>query len=103
MMASLVATWTVVPASTPEPSLFGTDQASGVGLRLANVLGSIPSPSSNGISLGPIDVRAYGFLIALGVLAGVWLAGRRLAEDGLDPEIIPAVAIWVLPAAIVGA
>ncbi len=103
MMASLVASWTIVPASASEPGLFGADQASGASLGLASVMASIPSPSSNGISLGPIEVRAYGFLIAIGVLAGVWMAGRRLAEDGLDPEIIPALALWVLPAAIVGA
>jgi len=70
---------------------------------MASLVASIPSPSSSAISLGPIDLRAYGFLIALGVLAGVWLSSRRLAEDGLDPEIIPNMALWVLPAAIVGA
>ena len=64
---------------------------------------SIPSPSQNQISLGPLPLRAYGLLIALGVLAGVWLASRRLAEDGLDPEIIPNLALWVLPSAIIGA
>ncbi len=70
---------------------------------LSSVVASIPSPSANGISLGPLDLRAYGFLIALGVLAGVWLAGRRLAEFGLNPEIIPNMALFVLPAAIIGA
>ena len=70
---------------------------------LVSYLASIPSPSQNQISIGPVDLRAYGLLIALGVLAGVWLSSRRLAKDGLDPEIIPNVALWVLPAAIVGA
>jgi prolipoprotein diacylglyceryl transferase len=70
---------------------------------LVSLVASIPSPSSNSISIGPIDLRAYGILIALGVLAGVWLASRRLAEDGLDPEIVPNVALWALPAAIIGA
>ncbi|MGF1596806.1 MAG: prolipoprotein diacylglyceryl transferase [Acidimicrobiales bacterium] len=70
---------------------------------MVSFVASIPSPPGNGISLGPIDLRAYGFLIALGVLAGVWLTSRRLARDGLDPEIIPNMALWVLPAAIVGA
>ena len=70
---------------------------------MVSFIASIPSPSENQISLGPLDLRAYGFLIALGVLAGVWLASRRLAQDGLDPEIIPNMALWVLPSAIVGA
>lgn len=66
------------------------------------VVASIPSPPASTIPLGPVDLRAYGFLIAIGALAGVWLAGRRLAQDGLDPEIISGAALWVLPAAIVG-
>ncbi len=70
---------------------------------LVSLVASIPSPSQNEISIGPLDLRAYGFLIALGVLAGVWLASRRVAQDGLDPEIIPNMALWALPAAIVGA
>ena len=68
-----------------------------------SLLASIPSPSSNGITIAGFDLRAYGFLIAIGVLAGVWLGSRRIAEDGLDPEIIPNLALWVLPAAIIGA
>ena len=70
---------------------------------MVSFIASIPSPSQNQISIGPLDLRAYGFLIALGVLAGVWLSSRRLAQDGLDPEIIPNMALWVLPSAIVGA
>lgn len=70
---------------------------------IVSLVASIPSPSQNHISIGPVDLRAYGFLIALGVLAGVWLASRRVAEDGVDPEVIPNMALWALPAAIVGA
>ena len=33
------------------------------------MIASIPSPSSNAIELGPLDLRAYGLMIALGVLA----------------------------------
>ena len=70
---------------------------------MVSLIASIPSPSQNQISIGPLDLRAYGFLIALGVLAGVWLSSKRLAQDGLDPEIIPNMALWVLPSAIIGA
>jgi prolipoprotein diacylglyceryl transferase len=70
---------------------------------MVSFIASIPSPSQNQISIGPLDVRAYGLLIALGVLAGVWLSSKRLAQDGLDPEIIPNLVLWVLPAGIIGA
>ena len=48
-------------------------------------MASIPSPSSGTISIGPINLRAYGLMIALGVLAAVWLAGRRLKREGRHP------------------
>ena len=43
---------------------------------------AIPSPSSNSISIGPLTLRAYGLLIALGVFAAVWLADRRWRARG---------------------
>ena len=43
---------------------------------------SIPSPSNGTIHIGPLQLRAYGLMIALGVLAAVWLAGRRLGAAG---------------------
>jgi prolipoprotein diacylglyceryltransferase len=35
------------------------------------MLASIPSPPSNVIELGPITLRAYGLMIAFGVMAAV--------------------------------
>ena len=52
--------------------------------RRASVLGSIPSPESSGsIHIGALQLRAYGLMIALGVVAAVWLAGRRLERRGV--------------------
>lgn len=65
--------------------------------------GSIPSPSSGSISLGPLELRAYGLMIALGVVAAVWLAQKRWADKGQNPEDISAIAIWAVPAGLVGA
>ena len=42
------------------------------------MLMSIPSPSSGSLDLGPITLRMYGFMIALGVIAAVWLMGKDL-------------------------
>lgn len=67
------------------------------------VVASIPSPSSSSLSLGPLDLRAYGLMIALGVVAAVWLAGRRWAERGGDPDDIASIAMWAVPAGLVGA
>jgi prolipoprotein diacylglyceryl transferase len=71
---------------------------------LAAVVASIPSPSSGAIHLGSFQVRAYGLMIALGVIAAVWLAGRRLEEKGVGTrDDMAAVAMWAVPAGIVGA
>jgi prolipoprotein diacylglyceryl transferase len=70
---------------------------------LTAVLGSLPSPASNEIVIGPLHLRAYGIAIALGVLAGVWLARRRWAARGGDPEDITTIALWAVPAGLIGA
>ena len=41
------------------------------------VIASIPSPSSDALHIGPLSIHAYGLMIALGVIAAVWLLGRR--------------------------
>jgi prolipoprotein diacylglyceryl transferase len=63
----------------------------------------LPSPSSGQIHLGPIPLRAYGLAIALGVYAAVVVSGRRYRHRGGDPELITAIAIWAVPAGIIGA
>lgn len=64
---------------------------------------SIPSPSSGSIEIGPLTFRAYGLMIALGVLAAVWLASRRFAQRGLNPDHATGLAMWAVPAGLVGA
>lgn len=50
-----------------------------------------------------MSLRAYGLMIALGVLAAVELARRRFAAKGLDPEDMSAIALWAVPAGLIGA
>ena len=67
------------------------------------MLASIPSPSSNAIELGPLNLRMYGIMIALGVVAAVWLANKRWVARGGDPDDIGAIAVWAVPAGLIGA
>jgi len=69
----------------------------------ARLIGSIPSPGSNQIILGPLHLRAYGLAIALGVFAAIEIARRRWAARGGNPEDISAIAIWAVPAGLIGA
>ena len=67
------------------------------------MLAYLPSPSSGAIHLGPLQLRAYGLMIALGVWAAVAVTARRYAKRGGDPALISTLALWAVPAGIVGA
>ena len=67
------------------------------------LVASIPSPPSNGIELGPLQLRAYGVMIALGVIASVWLSRRRWAARGGNPDEVSRVAVWAVIAGVIGA
>jgi prolipoprotein diacylglyceryl transferase len=64
----------------------------------------IASPSSGAIHIGPFQLRAYGLMIALGVIAAVWLTGRRVVQRRIGTtEDVTAIALWAVPAGIIGA
>jgi prolipoprotein diacylglyceryl transferase len=67
------------------------------------VLASFPSPSSNAIHIGDLQLRAYGLMIALGVFAAVWLSQKRCPARHIDPLAIQALALRAVPAGLVGA
>ena len=67
------------------------------------MLASIPSPSFSQLDLGPLSVNLYGLMIALGAIAGIGIAQRRWAARGGNPEDVGAIAMWAIPAGLVGA
>jgi prolipoprotein diacylglyceryl transferase len=70
----------------------------------ASMIASIPSPSFNSIDIGPLSLNMYGLMIALGVVAAVWLFGRRLEERGIGTrDDASSIAIWAVLAGVVGA
>lgn len=66
-------------------------------------LASIPSPSFNVWEIGPLQLHVYGLCIALGVVAAVIISSRRWQARGGNPDDISAIAIWAVPAGVVGA
>ena len=64
---------------------------------------SIPSPNSGSFDLGPLTLRGYGLMIALGVIAAVWLAAKRFTDRSLSSDHAAGIAMWSVPAGIVGA
>src|SRR5262245_30881785 len=47
--------------------------------------------------------RLYGIMIALAVIVGLEVARVRWRDRGGDPEDISYLALWVIPAALIGA
>jgi prolipoprotein diacylglyceryl transferase len=62
----------------------------------------IPSPSSNGLQLGPVFVHAYGLAYVAAVAAAVFILTRRWTARGGDRALVEEVALWGFPAGIIG-
>ncbi|MGF1598749.1 MAG: prolipoprotein diacylglyceryl transferase [Acidimicrobiales bacterium] len=67
------------------------------------LLGTIPSPSADTVEVGPLSITAYGVCIALGVLAAVSFARARWRARGGRADDVTDVALWAVPAGIIGA
>jgi phosphatidylglycerol:prolipoprotein diacylglycerol transferase len=52
--------------------------------------------------LGPIPIRLYGLMIGIGFLVSIWFASRQAKKEGIDPDRIMDMGIYLLLAAIVG-
>jgi len=66
------------------------------------MLASIPSPSSNGFSIGPLFVHFYGLMYVVGITAAILLSRKLWRDKGGDPDLVYTVAIWGVPAGILG-
>lgn len=55
------------------------------------------------ISLGPIDVRWYGVIIAFGIVLAFLVAQREMLKRGFHEEFLTDLLIWAVPLAILGA
>jgi len=67
------------------------------------LLAAIPSPGSSSVSIGPLELRAYGLAIAIGVIAAVAVARRRWAARGGDADDVSRLATWSVVAGLLGA
>ena len=55
---------------------------------------------SQGFSLGPLNIRFYGLVIALGLLLAVFYAMRRCKQFGLKQDDLLDGVLWIAPFAI---
>jgi prolipoprotein diacylglyceryl transferase len=66
-------------------------------------LGFIPSPSVNGFHIGPLFIHAYGLMYVVGIALAIYITRRRWAAVGGNPDLVWDVALWAVPAGIIGA
>jgi prolipoprotein diacylglyceryl transferase len=62
----------------------------------------IPSPSFNGLHIGPLFVHAYGLAYVFAVIAAIIITRRRWTARGGDPTLVNEVALWGFPAGLIG-
>ncbi|MBM3876845.1 MAG: prolipoprotein diacylglyceryl transferase [Verrucomicrobia bacterium] len=54
-------------------------------------------------TIGSLEIKWYGVLVALGLLTGIWTATRRAPRAGLKPEDVADATFWIVLGGIVGA
>ena len=66
------------------------------------MVASIPSPGASGIDIGPLEIHVYGLCYVVAIVAAVELTARRWTAQGGDRDLPLKVAIWGVPAGLVG-
>jgi prolipoprotein diacylglyceryl transferase len=62
----------------------------------------IPSPPVSGFHLGPLFVHFYGLMYVVGITLAIVITRRRWRAMGGDPALVGDVALWAVPAGIIG-
>ena len=62
----------------------------------------IPSPSINSFSIGPLVIHFYALAYLVGIAAAIIITRRRWRAVGGDPDIVGDIALWSVPAGIIG-
>jgi len=79
-----------------------TGAAQAAGASLFPMALHIPSPPSAGIHIGLAYIHAYGLMYVIGITLAIWITRRRWAAAGGDPALVTDVALWAVPAGIIG-
>jgi phosphatidylglycerol:prolipoprotein diacylglycerol transferase len=66
------------------------------------VLAAIPYETFPEIELGPLTLRTFGLMVALGVLVGAWIAASYAERFGVPRDETYRVATWMVLAGIIG-
>src|SRR5487761_268374 len=62
----------------------------------------IPSPPVSGFHVGPVLIHVYALMYLVGIAAAIVITRRRWRAAGGDPDLVGEVALWGVPAGIIG-
>lgn len=68
-----------------------------------SLFASIPAPTNNTLEIGPLDIRFYGILIAIGVIVAIVVSRKRYERFGGSGAFFESVAIWGIVIGFLGA
>ena len=66
------------------------------------MLAEIPYTTFPTIDLGPLELRTFGLMVALGVLVGAWLAARYGEAHGIPRDTTYSLAMRMVLAGVIG-
>lgn len=70
---------------------------------MLSLLAAIPYTTFPTIALGPLHLRTFGFVVAIGVLIGAWFAARYGEEHGIPRDTTYSLAMRMVVAGVIGA
>jgi prolipoprotein diacylglyceryl transferase len=62
----------------------------------------IPSPPISSFHVGPLDIHFYALGYIIGITLAILITRRRWRALGGDPDVVNDIALWVVPAGIIG-
>jgi prolipoprotein diacylglyceryl transferase len=62
----------------------------------------IPSPPINSFHVGPLDIHFYALAYIVGITLAILITRRRWRALGGNPDVVNDIALWVVPAGIIG-
>ena len=69
---------------------------------MIGVLGEIPYTTFPKIEIGPLELRTFGFVVAIGVLVGAWLAARHGERFGVPRDTTYSLAMRMVIVGVIG-
>ena len=62
----------------------------------------LPSPPIDSFHIGPLDIHFYALGYIIGITLAILITRRRWRAVGGDPDVVNDIALWVVPAGIIG-